>query len=265
MMKLQLFGPGKAFIGVVHLPPLPGSPRWDGDMDSVLRQAEKETRTLETGGVNGIIVENFGDAPFRTGRVEPETIAAMTLAVKQVRGITSLPLGINMLRNDALAALAVATITGADFIRVNIHYGVMAADEGLVTGEAYETLRRRQALGSPVKILADVLVKHAVPLGDVDLELMARETAYRGLADGLIVTGPVTGQPTSASDVAITRQAVPDLLVLVGSGVDAVNARQVLTQADGAIVGTSLKRDGIITNPIDLERVKALADQIRGS
>ena len=152
MMARRLFGEGKIFIGVVHLPPLPGSPRWGGDMGRVLDQAEREGLILEHGGVSGIIVENFGDAPFRIGRVEPDTVAAMSLAVDRVRRATSLPIGINMLRNDAASGLAVAVAAEAQFIRVNVHYGVMAADEGLVEGEAFTTLRRRQALGSDVKI-----------------------------------------------------------------------------------------------------------------
>ena len=261
-MPRQLFGATKVFIGVVHLPPLPGSPRWGGDMGRVLAQAQEEALVLERGGANGIIVENFGDAPFRIGRVEPVTVSAMTLAVDRLRQVTSLPVGINMLRNDALSALEVAAVTGAAFIRVNVHYGVMAADEGMVEGQAYETLRRRRELGVGVKILADVLVKHAVPLGSVDLGLMARETAFRGLADGLIVSGPVTGQPPGASDVASARDAVPDAFILVGSGVEKANAKQLLPQADGAIVGTSLKRDGLVTNLLDPERVKAMGDTI---
>ncbi len=264
-----LFGPGKAFIGVIHLPPLPGSPRWAGALSPVLEQAEREARTLEQGGANGIIVENFGDAPFRIGRVEPETVAAMTRAVALVCRTTSLPVGVNMLRSDALSALAVAVAAGARFIRVNVHYGTLAADEGLVTGEAFATLRRRRLLaadqaGAEVAILADVLVKHAVPLGEVDLGLLARETAYRGLADGLIVTGPVTGLPAEPADVALVRRAVPDRPLLVGSGVDAANAARFLDHADGAIVGTSLKKDGVITNPVDLARVEATAKAVGG-
>jgi membrane complex biogenesis BtpA family protein len=257
-----LFGEGKLFIGVVHLPPLPGSPRWSGNIEQVLAQAAREGQVLEQAGADGIIVENFGDAPFRIGMVEPVTVAAMTLAVERVRQVTTVPVGINMLRNDARSALGVATATGAQFIRVNLHYGVMAADEGLVEGEAYETLRHRQALGSDVKILADVLVKHAVPLGPVDLALMAKETAYRGLADGLIVTGPVTGQPAAAEDVKVAHQAVPDRVLLVGSGIDVNNVRHLLQHADGAIVGTSLKHAGVIGNPIDPERAKFMAELI---
>ena len=256
----SLFGESKIFIGVIHLPSLPGSPRWGGDLSAVLGQAEREAATLTEGGANSIIVENFGDAPFRIGRVEPETVAAMTRAVNLVCNSTPLPVGVNMLRSDALSALAVAVAAEAQFIRVNIHYGTMAADEGLVTGEAFDTLRRRRLMAADhVAILADVLVKHAVPLGEPDLALIARETAYRGLADALIVTGPVTGQPAVAADVATVRKAVADRPLLVGSGVDASNASQFLAHADGAIVGTSLKKDGIITNPIDLERVRATA------
>ena len=262
-MSRQLFTSTKVFIGVIHLPALPGSPRWCGDIDQVLDRAEEEAMVLDQGGADGIIVENFGDAPFRLGRVQPETVAAMTLAVQRVRQVTERPVGINMLRNDAQSALAVAAVTGAAFIRVNVHYGVMAADEGLVQGEAFETLRQRRALGVDVKILADVMVKHAVPLGDTDLGLMARETVRRGLADGLIVSGPVTGRPASASDVAAAREAVPDGHILVGSGVDQSNATQLLAAADGAIVGTSLKRDGLISNPIDFERVRRMAEIIR--
>lgn len=259
----SLFKATKVFIGVVHLPPLPGSPRWGGDMARVLAQAEEEAQVLDRGGAHGIIVENFGDAPFRIGRVDPVTVSAMTLALDRVRAVTALPLGINMLRNDALSALAVAVATSADFIRVNVHYGVMAADEGLVEGEAHVTMRRRRELGVDVKILADVLVKHAVPLGPADLGLTARETVLRGLADGLIVSGPVTGQPAEASDVATVRQALPEAFILVGSGVDEANARKLLSLSNGAIVGTSLKRDGLVTNRLDPERVLRMADIIR--
>lgn len=231
-------------------------------MGQVLDQAGEEAAILDRGGADGIIVENFGDAPFRIGRVDAETVAAMTLAVQRVRQTTQLPVGINVLRNDAQSALAVAAVTGAAFIRVNVHYGVMAADEGLVQGEAFQTLRQRRALGVDIKILADVLVKHAVPVGPMDLGLVAKETVDRGLADGLIVSGPVTGQPTSASDVAAAREAVPRGFILVGSGVDQANAGELLAEADGAIVGTSLKRDGVVSNPIDPERVKRMAGAI---
>ena len=258
-----LFGESKIFIGVVHLPALPGSPRWDGNMDWVLDRAEEEALALQSGGADGIIVENFGDAPFRIGRVDPETVAGVTLAVNRIRQVTTLPLGINMLRNDARSALAVATATQAQFIRVNVHYGVMAADEGLVEGEAFATLRQRRLLGAEIHILADVMVKHAVPLGPADLGLVARETINRGLADGLIISGPATGLPAVAEDMETVRRALPDGLLLVGSGVNPENAPALLARSDGAIVGTWLKRNGVITSPIDAERVKQMWEAIK--
>ncbi|MCE2463539.1 MAG: BtpA/SgcQ family protein [Dehalococcoidia bacterium] len=260
-----LFGVRKAFIGVVHLPPLPGSPRWRGDMKAVLGQARDEAHLLAEGGADGIIVENFGDAPFATGPVGPHTVAAMTLAVQAVMERVALPIGINMLRNDPHSALAVAVATGARFIRANVHYGVMVAEEGLIQGRADETLRYRRALGADekVKIFADVLVKHAVPLGTTDISQVARETVHRGLADGLIVTGPATGTSADVDDVARVKAAVPDVPVLVGSGIDESNAEAFLALADGAIVGTSLKVDGAIQNPVDPARVKRLARRIK--
>lgn len=259
-MARELFGPGKVLIGVVHLLPLPGSPRWNGNLKSVLNRARVEAGILQDGGAHGIIVENFGDAPFRTGRVEPETVAAMTLTVEQVRNAVTLPVGINMLRNDAVSALAIALATGAEFIRVNVHYGVMATDEGIVEGEAYETTRRRRSLNADVSILADVLVKHAAPVGQSDIGLVAQETTRRALADGLIVSGPATGQATNSFDVSVVRRAVPDGFVLVGSGISESNVWRILEHADGAIVGTSLKREGNVANPVDPERVRRLAD-----
>ena len=259
-MARELFGPGKILIGVVHLLPLPGSPRWNGNLKSVLNRARMEAGILQDGGAQGVIVENFGDVPFRTGRVEPETVAAMTLAVEHVRNGLSIPVGINMLRNDAVSALAVAVATGCEFIRVNVHYGVMATDEGIVEGEAHETTRRRRSLNSDVQILADVLVKHAAPMGQTDIGLVAQETSRRALADGLIVSGPATGQPTNSFDVSVVRRAVPDGFVLVGSGLNEKNVHRILEHADGAIVGTSIKREGVVTNPVDPDRVRRLAE-----
>ena len=187
-------------------------------------------------------------------------MAAMTLALERVRGAVSVPVGINMLRNDAVSALAVAVATGCEFIRVNVHYGVMATDEGIVEGEAHETTRRRRSLNADVQILADVLVKHATPVGQADIGHVAQETTRRALADGLIVSGPATGQPTNSFDVSVVRRAVPDGFVLVGSGINEANAARILEHADGAIVGTSLKREGIVANPVDPGRVRRLAE-----
>jgi len=260
-----LFGVSKVFIGVVHLSPLPGSPRWSGSMEGVLTRAQEDALALAEGGADAVVVENFGDAPFSTGPVGPHTVSAMSLAVQAVKDVVSLPVGINVLRNDPQAALAIAAATGVRFIRVNVHYGVMAADEGIIEGRADETLRYRRTLGvdTAVKIFADVLVKHAQPLGVSAISHVARETVQRGLADAIIVTGPATGSPAALHDLQTAKDAVPQAPVLVGSGLDESNVAEFMSVADGAIVGTSLKLGGLIHNRVDPARVQRLARLIK--
>jgi membrane complex biogenesis BtpA family protein len=258
-----LFGASKYVIGMVHLLPLPGCPRWAGEMEEVLERAVADALALESGGVDGLMVENFRDVPFGKRQAEAHTVAAMTLAVAAVRDAVDLPVGVNVLRNDARSALAIASVTGVSFIRVNVHTGVMVTDQGLIEGSAYETIRYRRELGVDVKVFADVLVKHANPLGSPTIEQAARDTAYRGLADALIVTGPGTGEPTEAADVKRTREAVPDFPVLVGSGASQESVGQLLSVADGIIVGTGLKEHGIVSNPVDRARVAALMAEVQ--
>jgi uncharacterized protein len=247
-------------IGVVHLRPLPGSPRWGGDWNVVERDARRDAKALVDAGADGIIVENFGDVPFYATSVPPTTVAAMTALTRGVReeigGGT--PIGVNVLRNDAQAALAVATVAGADFIRVNVHAGAMVTDQGIVEGRAAETLRERARLGATTLIFADIAVKHATPLGgSVPIEELAEETFERGLADALIVTGTGTGKQTSQDDVARVRGALPAAPVLVGSGATVDDVGSIVAIADGVIVGTALKEDGVVTNPVDTERAAA--------
>lgn len=253
-----LFGTGKYVIGMVHLLALPGSSKWAGKMDDVLELAVGDAQALVDGGIDGLIVENFSDIPYSKGRVEAHTVSAMTLAVEAVRDAVHVPVGLNVLRNDSLSALAIASTTGAQFIRVNVHTGAMITDQGIIEGHADETLRYRKELGTSTKIFADVLVKHAIPLGNQNLGQAARDTVYRGLADAVIITGPETGEPTDVEDVLRAQESVPEFAVLAGSGVSQKNIARLLSAADGVIVGTSLKADGITTNPVDRARVAAL-------
>jgi membrane complex biogenesis BtpA family protein len=261
-----LFGTDKYVIGMVHLLPLPGSPLWMGQMADVLKRAVGDAQALEDGGIDGLIIENFGDTPFSKGRVRAHTVSAMTLAVEAVRHVVHVPVGVNVLRNDSMSALAIASTTGAQFIRVNVHTGAMITDQGMIESRAHETLRYRQELGTSTKILADVFVKHATPLGSQTLEQAARDAVHRGLADAVIVTGGETGQPADMDDVLRAKEAVPDFPVLAGSGAHEGNVAQLLARADGVIVGTSLKEDGITTNPVDRARVvtfMTLVNQLR--
>jgi membrane complex biogenesis BtpA family protein len=247
-------------VGVVHLAPLPGAPRWAGPFERVLGLARADARALAEGGVDALLVENFGDAPFHASRVPPETVAAMALALAAVGDAApELPIGVNVLRNDARSALGLCAATRASFVRVNVHTGVAVADQGLLHGAAAETLRERARLAPGVQLLCDVDVKHARPLAERALEEEAADTAQRGLADALIVTGAATGVAPDAERVRRVVRGAAGRPVLVGSGLTPENAAELVgAGAAGAIVGTSFKRDGRVENPVELVRVRAL-------
>ena len=248
----------KLLVGMVHLLPLPGSPGWRGSMQDVTRRALQDAAVLEQAGFDALLVENFGDAPFVPERVPPVTVAGLTAVLTRLSEATRLPFGVNVLRNDAASALGIAVATGARFIRVNVHSGAMLTDQGWISGRAHETVRERAQLNAPVAICADVLVKHATPLPGVDLVELARDTRLRGQADVLIVTGTATGAPASPERARLVKHALPDAPVWIGSGVNADTVNELLAIADGAIVGTALKLDGTITNPVDPQRAQTL-------
>jgi membrane complex biogenesis BtpA family protein len=252
----------KLLIGVVHLRPLPGSPRWRGDLDSVIKLAVNDALAYQRGGATALCIENFGDVPFTKGNVGPETIAAMSAAGRAVRRAVKLPLGFNVLRNDACAALGLCAACDGTFIRVNVHIGAMLTDQGIIEGNAYESLRYRRRICPAAQIFADVHVKHAVTLGNWAIEDAARDTLERGLADALIVSGVGTGMAAKVADVQRIRRACPAGKILLGSGVTVGNVRDFLPLAGGFIVGTSLKVGGKVSSPVDARRVAALARAI---
>lgn len=249
---------------MLHLPALPGSPNHRLSLSDCVAHALTDARVLADAGFDALMIENFGDVPFLTDRIEPVTVAAMGIVAAQVCQSVSLQVGINALRNDAQAALGIAVAAGASFIRVNVHIGVSAGDQGWLVGRADETIRTRGRLGADVAILADVHVKHATPISQTDVALAAEETAYRGLADGIIVTGPTTGRAADLNAVRKVKQAVPDKPVLVGSGATAETVRQILEVADGVIVGSSLKPDAQAEEPIDPKLAVAFIQAARG-
>jgi membrane complex biogenesis BtpA family protein len=249
----------KPLIGMVHLPPLPGSPRDPGTgMAPILAQAVADARALTAGGADAIMVENFFDAPFAKDAVPPHTVAALTRAVQAVREVTPLAVGVNVLRNDARSALAIAHVCGAQFVRINVYVGAAVTDQGLIEGAARAAVLYRKELGANVAIWADVFVKHAAQLGEQTLEAAARDAVLRGLADALIVSGIATGSVTNVEDLRRVKNALPETPLLVGSGFNAENASDLLCYADGAIVGTSLKRESRVAEPVEVARVRAL-------
>ena len=261
----QIFKTPNPIIGVVHLLPLPTSPRWGGSLKAVINRAEQEVTALASGGVDGVIVENFFDAPFTKNQVDPAVVSAMTLIVQRLMNLVTLPVGINVLRNDAQSALAIATCVHAQFIRVNVLTGIMATDQGLIEGQAHQLLRYRRELGSDVKIFADVLVKHARPLGSPNLTTAVQETIERGLADGVILSGWATGSPPSLEDLELASAAADGTPVFIGSGASWENIPTLMQAADGVIVSSSLKRRGKIEQPIDPIRVSQFVEAVRRS
>lgn len=255
---------GKRLIGVIHLKPLPGAPRYGGSMADVRAAAVADARSYEDGGADGLLIENFGDLPFTGGRVGPETVAGMAAAAEAVRQAgVELPVGFNVLRNDARAALGLAAVCGGAFVRVNVHTGTVSTDQGVIEGNAHRTLRRRKELCPGTAVWADVQVKHGVPVGDLGIAEAARETFHRGLADALIVSGVATGAATGSDDLQRVRAACPDAPLLVGSGASAGTAAELLEHADGLIVASSLKVDGVLANPVDPARVRELRERMR--
>ncbi len=260
---IQVALPPLRLIGMIHLGPLPGSPSESLPLATIIQRACVDARVLAEAGFDGLIIENFGDCPFRAAQVDAHTVACMTVAARAVRSEVNLPIGINVLRNDALAALAVANACEAAFIRVNVHVGAYVTDQGIIEGRADETLRYRKRIGCRAAILADVHVKHAAPLLSQAITEAAEETAYRGRADGLIVSGTGTGKPTSLDDLRAVRTAVPDRPLFVGSGATIEQARELLSIAHGLIVGTSIKYAGQTMAAVDPRRAAQFVEQVR--
>lgn len=249
--------------GVLHLLPLPGSPRWRGDPEAISAAACRDAEAYIEGGADALILENFGDAPFTRNRVDPEVVASMArVAAALLPLLGNVPLGFNVLRNDARSALGLAASCGGSFLRSNILTGSAITDQGLIEGDAYSLLRERQRLGmaESTQIWADIHVKHAVPLGGGSIADAARDTIGRGGADVLIVSGTATGSPVDLAVLAEVREAIPEAPLLVGSGADDQNVRDLLQHADGVIVGTSAKEDGVLSAPVDPSRVRRITE-----
>ncbi len=265
----DLFGGLKPLLGMIHAKPLPGSPQ-GGTLDHVVDAALADAEILTAAGVDGMMVENFGDVPFAKDRVPPATVASLAIVCRELSRDHNVPIGVNVLRNDAEAALSIAAVVGADFFRVNVHIGAVVADQGVIEGKARETILLRRALGSSALLFADVRVKHSRPLGadaaatdataTTALVAEARDARLRGLADALILSGVSTGAVADPADFRAVRDALPGTPLLVGSGVTASNLQEFWPVADGMIVGTATKRGGDPRNPVDEQATRAVID-----
>lgn len=251
-------------MGMLHAPPLPGAPLYAGDFNRVLQHVLDDAAALVDGGVDALMLENFGDVPFFPGPVPAVTIASMTRLAVEIRHRYRGPLGLNVLRNDGLAALAIAQACEADFIRVNVLNGARVTDQGLIQGNAAELLRERAARNAAaIAVLADIDVKHSAPLAPRPLEEEIEETVARGGADAIIMTGHRTGGVPDEAQVRAAYACVPELPLLVGSGITAANIDRFLPICDAVLVGTACKQDGRVENAVDRQRVEQLAARVR--
>ena len=258
----EVFGAGKVCIGVVHLLPLPGSPGFGGSLSAIVERAHREAALLAKAGYDGLIVENYGDLPFLRDKVGPETVASMAIIVREIGGSLQIPVGVNVLRNDYGAALALAGVCGCEFVRINVLVGVYATSEGLIQGHPGDVMRLRRQLAPDTMIFADVLVKHAQPLAATDIGAAALEVVGRGGADCLIVTGPRTGAAPREEDLHKVkdrlRNGASTLPVLVGSGVTPDNMEDLLGLSDGMIVGSYIRKHGRAGEEVDFDRAQEI-------
>lgn len=252
----------KLFLGVVHLRALPSSAARGEAFGSVVQQALRDAQVLVEGGVDGVIVENFGDAPFHKGTrddpVPPDVPAGIAVVADRIRRECGVSVGLNCLRNDGMAALGAAAVCGARWVRVNVLTGSYVTDQGQIDGEAARLQAYRRQLDSDVEILADFMVKHATPLGELDPVVGARDLAQRSGASALILTGDRTGSPVDTDLLDVIRSAVGDFPIWIGSGLDPANATTLWSRCDGAIVGSSLQSGGKAGQPVELARVRAM-------
>lgn len=262
---LEKIFPARPFlIGMVHLPALPGSPNYNGDFDGVVSSAQHEAGVLAACGFAGILCENLGDAPYFPDSVPKETVAAMAIIADRIKSGTDLPVGINVLRNDAAAAMAIAAAARLSFIRVNVLAGAMVTDQGVLQGQAHHLLRLRKSLQAEgVAIFADLRVKHAAALVERDLAQEIEEHFERAHCSALVVSGTGSGKPVEMEFLRHVRSLAPERALVIGSGLNLANAREMLALAEGAIVGTAIKKDGNIHNPIEPRRAETLAKFVR--
>lgn len=256
----EIFGRDKALVGMVHVGALPGTPRHAKPIAAIAEQAAREAKVLVDAGFDAILIENMHDVPYMRREVGPEIVAGMTAAGAAVRASVTVPIGVQILAGANRAALAVAQAVGASFVRVEGFVFAAVADEGLLDeADAGPLLRYRRAIGAEeIAIIADVKKKHGAHAitADVSIAETARAAAFFD-ADAVVVTGSVTGAPTSMDDLRAVRAAV-EVPVVVGSGTTPETVPALLESANALIVGSWCKRDGLWSNPVDPVRAKQI-------
>jgi uncharacterized protein len=252
----------KVVIAMAHIGALPGSPLYDADggVSKLIEGVLKDIDALQTGGVDAVMFGNENDRPY-VFKAPLEGVAAMTAVVQAVKPHLKVPFGVNYLW-DPVASVAIGAATGASFVR-EIFTGVFASDMGLWQPDGAGALRLRRNLAREhMKLLFNINAEFAHSLDERPIELRAKSAVFSSLADAILVSGPLTGQPVDRSDLRRVREAVETVPVFANTGVTIDNAREILSVADGVVIGTHFKVDGVTWNPVDGERVKRFMDVV---
>ncbi|ABN69548.1 photosystem I assembly BtpA [Staphylothermus marinus F1] len=249
--------------GMIHLPPLPNSPQYSGEkIDVILEYAINEAEKLVEAGFDGVIIENYMDYPFPVYEKDPVKLGFIEYIARRIREeFPNILIGLNILRNSGLESIDIACRNNLDFIRVNVYMETVLAPEGIIKPLAYEIMKYKMQKKCNVKIYADVNVKHSQPL--MNYTMVLRNTCSRGLVDGVIVSGEHTGYATPVSRVYVAKRICNGKEVIVGSGVNYQNIGLYIGLADAVIVGTSIKNEGITTNPVNLQKAMYLVERVK--
>jgi uncharacterized protein len=255
---------GKTVVAMAHIGALPGSPLYDADggMDKLIDGVVADIEALQAGGVDAIMFGNENDRPYET-TAAVESVAAMTAVVATVKPMLKVPFGVNYLW-DPYATVAMAAATGASFAR-EIFTGLFASDMGLWQPNAAKALRLRRNLHRQnLKLLFNVNAEFASSLDSRAIALRAKSAVFSSLADVILVSGPITGQPVEMSNLSSVREALPDTPLMANTGVNIDNVAEIFRYADGCVIGTHFKHGGDTWNAVDPARVQRFMERVRG-
>jgi membrane complex biogenesis BtpA family protein len=258
-----LFRTPKPVIAMVHLPALPGTPLYDarGGLEAIVEAARKDLAVLQAAGVDAVMFGNENDRPYEL-RVDVASTATMAYVIGRLRTQITVPFGVDVLW-DAVSTMALAVATGAQFAR-EIFTGLYGSDMGLWEGRAAQALRYRRALGrDDLFLLYNISAEFASPLDARGLAERARSAVFSSLAEAVLVSGPITGEPTPLEHLEAVKRVLPTVPVLANTGVRHENLREVLAIADGCVVGTALKENGVTWSPVDPDRAAAFMRIVR--
>ncbi len=259
----KVFKQSKPVIGMIHVQALPGTPNYKGDVKAIISKAIEEAKLYKAAGVDSIAIENMHDVPYLKGNVGPEVTALMSIIAYEVKNVSQLPCGIQILAGANKQALAAALASGIDFIRAEGFVFAHVADEGIIESNAGELLRYRKQIGAEnILVFTDIKKKHSSHsiTADVDLKETAKAAEFF-ISDGLIITGSATGEEANQNDVKIVKEST-SIPVLVGSGINEKNIESYIDSADGFIIGSHFKVDGKWNNEIDKTRVDNFMNRI---